>query len=116
MHTIVGAYGLPCRTGLTIGEFARYINDTYSIGCNLTVIPIEGWNRNLYYDETDQPWLLPSPSLNGLTANLLYVGYCIFEGVSTISEGRGTSKPFELVGAPWIDAALLRRKMEKKKL
>ena len=61
----------------------------------------------MYYDETDVPWLLPSPSLNGVTANLLYAGFCIFEGVSTISEGRGTSKPFELIGAPWLNTIAL---------
>lgn len=107
MHTIVGDYELPSRFALTMGEFARYINGEFSIGCDLTVIPVEGWTRNLYYDETDVPWLLPSPSLNGVTANLLYAGFCIFEGVSTISEGRGTSKPFELVGAPWLNASAL---------
>lgn len=116
MHTIVGDYELPSRTALTIGEFARYANGEFGIGCELTVIPVEGWSRELYYDETDVPWLLPSPSLNGLTANLLYAGYSVFEGVASISEGRGTSKPFELVGAPWIDGAALLEKMNTKHL
>lgn len=107
MHTIVGDYELPSRFALTMGEFAQYINGEYGIGCDLTVIPVDGWTRNLYYDETDVPWLLPSPSLNGVTANLLYAGFCVFEGVSTISEGRGTSKPFELIGAPWLNTAAL---------
>ena len=107
MHTIVGDYELPSRFALTMGEFARYINGEFGIGCDLTVIPVEGWTRELYYDETDVPWLLPSPSLNGVTANLLYAGFCIFEGVSTISEGRGTSKPFELIGAPWLNTPAL---------
>lgn len=107
MHTIVGDYELPSRFALTMGEFARYINGEFSIGCDLTVIPVEGWTRNLYYDETDVPWLLPSPSLNGTTANLLYAGFSIFEGVATVSEGRGTSKPFELIGAPWLNNAAL---------
>ena len=107
MHTIVGDYELPSRFALTMGEFARYINGEFHIGCDLTVIPVEGWSRRLYYDETDVPWLLPSPSLNGVTANLLYAGFCIFEGVSTISEGRGTSKPFELIGAPWLNTPAL---------
>jgi len=107
MHTIVGDYELPSRFALTMGEFAQYINGEFGIGCDLTVIPVEGWTRKLYYDETDVPWLLPSPSLNGVTANLLYAGFCIFEGISTISEGRGTSKPFELIGAPWLNTAAL---------
>ncbi len=116
MHTIVGDFELPSRTALTMGEFARYANSEYGIGCELTVIPTNGWTRSLYYDETNVPWLLPSPSLNSLDANLLYAGYCIFEGVSTLSEGRGTSKPFELVGAPWIDGVKLRREMDTKGL
>lgn len=116
MHTIVGDFELPSRTALTMGEFARYVNGEFHIGCALTVIPVAGWSRALYYDETDVPWLLPSPSLNSLTANLLYAGYCIFEGVTTVSEGRGTSKPFELTGAPWIDGAALRQKMDRKGL
>ncbi|MBR5225938.1 MAG: DUF1343 domain-containing protein [Clostridia bacterium] len=107
MHTIVGDYELPSRFAMTMGEFARYINGEFGIGCDLTVIPVEGWSRRLYYDETDVPWLLPSPSLNGVTANLLYAGFCVFEGVSTISEGRGTSKPFELIGAPWLNTPAL---------
>ena len=116
MHTIVGDFELPSRTALTMGEFARYVNGEFHIGCSLTVIPVAGWTRSLYYDETDIPWLLLSPSLNSLTTNLLYAGYCIFEGVSTISEGRGTSKPFELTGAPWINGAALRREMDRKGL
>ena len=116
MHTIVGDYELPSRTALTIGEFARYINAEFSIGCELCVIPVAGWARDMYYDDTDVPWLLPSPSLNGPTANLLYAGYCLFEGVSTVSEGRGTSKPFELVGAPWIDADALKEQMDRERL
>ena len=107
MHTIVGDYELPSRFALTMGEFAQYINGEFSIGCDLTVIPVEGWTREMYYDETDVPWLLPSPSLNSTTANLLYAGFCIFEGISTISEGRGTSKPFELIGAPWLNTSAL---------
>ncbi len=72
--------------------------------------------RKLYYDETDVPWLLPSPSLNSVTANLLYAGFCIFEGVATISEGRGTSKPFELIGAPWLHTIALIDGLKKRGL
>lgn len=112
MHTIVGDYELPSRTALTMGEFARYVNGEFGIGCPLTVVPVSGWKRNLYYDETDVPWLLPSPSLNSVEANLLYAGNCVFEGVSSVSEGRGTSKPFELIGAPWLDADTLLERMK----
>lgn len=115
-HTIVGDYELASRTGMTMGEFARYVNGEYAVGCDLTVIPVEGWRRDLYFDETDLPWLLPSPSLNGTTANLLYAGMCVFEGVRTVSEGRGTSKPFELIGAPWIDGRKLAARMTERGL
>ncbi len=108
--TIVGGWQLATRTAMTIGEFANYINGEFSLGCDLTVIPVDGWRRDLYFDDTDLPWMLPSISLPHTTANLLYAGMCVFEGVSSVSEGRGTSKPFELVGAPWLDAdALLQR-------
>lgn len=116
MHTIVGDYELASRTGLTLGEFARYINGEYALGCDLTVIPVKGWRRDCYLDETDLPWLLPSPSLNSVTANLLYAGMCVFEGVSSISEGRGTSKPFELIGAPWADGQAVAQRMAAKGL
>ena len=116
MHTIVGDYGLATRTAMTMGEFARYVNGEYGIGCDLTVIPLEGWTRGMYFDDTDLPWLLPSPSLPHATANLLYAGLCILEGVGTVSEGRGTTKPFELVGAPWLDADELQRRMERMEL
>ena len=114
MHTMVGDYRLAQRTGLTVGEFARYVNGEYKVGCDLHVVPLEGWKRKLYMDETDGPWVLPSPSLPPATANLLYAGMCVFEGVATINEGRGTTKPFELIGAPWMNgkevAALAQKK------
>ncbi len=116
MHTIVGDYGLPNRIGLTMGEFCSYINQTFSMGCPLHVVPLLGWKRHLYQDETQLPWVLPSPSLPHVTANILYAGMCIFEGVSSISEGRGTSKPFELIGAPWMDGDLVAQKMNNRKL
>lgn len=116
MHTIVGDYELATRTAMTIGEFARYANAEYGIGCDLTVIPLEGWQRSLFFDDTDLPWLLPSPSLPHATANLLYAGLCILEGVATLSEGRGTTKPFELVGAPWLNADELQRRMRREDL
>ncbi len=102
MHTMVGDYGLANRTGLTVGEFARYVKGEYGVDVELHVVPLQGWKRSLYMDETDVPWVLPSPSLPHATANLLYAGMCVFEGVATINEGRGTTKPFELIGAPWM--------------
>ena len=113
MHTVVADYELPTRIGLTMGEFCRYVNGAYGIGCDLTVLEAQGFKRHMYYDETDLPWVLPSPSLPSVDANLLYAGMCIFEGISSISEGRGTTRPFELIGAPWMDAAEITRRMRK---
>ena len=92
MHTMVGDYQLAIRTGMTIGEFARYVQGEFLPQADLTVVPLEGWKRSLYMDETDAPWVLPSPSLPHTDANLLYTGMCIFEGVATINEG----KPFTI--------------------
>lgn len=116
MHSIVGDYQLATRTALTMGEFITYVNQAYHVGCDLTVIPLQGWQRNLYFDDTDLTWLLPSPSLPNTNANLLYAGLCILEGVTTLSEGRGTSMPFELVGAPWIDSQELVGRLRKANL
>lgn len=116
MHTIVGDYGLATRTGLTVGEFCRYINRQFKIGCDLHIVPVSGWSRELYYDDTDLPYVLPSPSLPSVLANLLYPGMCLFEGVTSISEGRGTTKPFELIGAPWMEHRTLAERLNKRGL
>lgn len=116
MHTMVGDYQLAIRTGMTIGEFACYVRGEYLPEADLTVVPLLGWKRSLYMDETDAPWVLPSPSLPHPTANLLYTGMCIFEGVATINEGRGTTKPFELIGAPWMDSDEVVRRIRKRGL
>lgn len=111
MHTIVGDYRLATRTAMTTGEFCSYVNCEYGIGCDLHIVRAEGWERWMYYDDTDLPWVLPSPSLPSVDANILYVGMCLFEGVGSVSEGRGTSMPFSLIGAPWMDAAEIVRRM-----
>ena len=99
--SFVGKYPTASRTGLTIGEFARYINASEKIGCDLTVIPCENVVRSLFYDECDLPFVLPSPNLPSVDCALLYVGTCLIEGTN-LSEGRGTTKPFEFIGAPWF--------------
>ena len=99
--SFVGKYPTASRTGLTIGEFARYINASEGIGCDLTVIPCENVTKSMFYDEGDLPFVLPSPNLPSVDCALLYVGTCLFEGTN-LSEGRGTTKPFELIGAPWL--------------
>ncbi|GHU74708.1 hypothetical protein AGMMS49992_16960 [Clostridia bacterium] len=116
MHTVVGDYGLPTRTALTLGEFCRYVNGEFSVGCDLHVVKVEGWRRGLYYDETDLPWVLPSPSLPTTESNIIYAGMCIFEGIDNISEGRGTTQPFQLIGAPWMAGSEVAMRMRRRGL
>ncbi|MFC1853273.1 exo-beta-N-acetylmuramidase NamZ domain-containing protein [candidate division CSSED10-310 bacterium] len=100
--SFVGLYPLPVVHGLTVGEIASYINTSFNLGCELQVIACEGWQRAMYYDETGLVWIPPSPNMPTLQTALVYPGCCLFEGTN-ISEGRGTTLPFEMVGAPWID-------------
>lgn len=99
--SFVGKYATAARTGLTIGEFASYINATENLGCDLTVVPCENVRRAMYYEETGLPFVMPSPNIPTVDCALVYVGTCLFEGTN-LSEGRGTTKPFELFGAPWM--------------
>ncbi len=99
--SFVGKYATAARTGLTIGEFARYINESETIGCDLTVVPCEGVKRSAYFDETGLPFIMPSPNIPTVDTALVYVGTCLLEGTN-LSEGRGTTKPFEMLGAPWL--------------
>jgi uncharacterized protein YbbC (DUF1343 family) len=101
-QSFVGRYPIPMRHGLTIAEFARYINVFANIHCDLEVVPIHGWKRGMYFDETDLPWIAPSPNMPTVNTALVYPGQVIFEGTN-ISEGRGTTQPFEIMGAPFID-------------
>lgn len=102
MASIVGPYPLPMRHGFTLGELARYYNDIGQMGCELDVLPVSGWERDSYFDATGLPWVLPSPNLPTLDTALVYPGQVLLEGTN-LSEGRGTSRPFELCGAPFID-------------
>ena len=106
----VGMYQIPIRYGLTCGEIARYINKQDNINCKLYVIPMEGWNRNMFWSDTNLPWVQPSPNIPTPTSAIVYAGTCLFEGTN-VSEGRGTTKPFELIGAPWIKSLDLSDKL-----
>ncbi len=101
--SFVGRFPTPTRCGLTIGEFALMMNETESIGCDLTVVPLQGWKRDMYFDETDLCFIQPSPNIPTVDTAFVYIGTCIFEDTN-ISEGRGTTKPFEMIGAPWLDS------------
>ena len=105
MRSFVGPYELPIRYGMTMGEVASLVNAA-EIGCALTVVPMRGWRRDMVYDETGLPFAPSSPNLPTLDAMLLYPGTCLVEGTN-LSEARGTTKPFEYFGAPWIDAEAL---------
>ncbi|MHB1458931.1 MAG: exo-beta-N-acetylmuramidase NamZ family protein [Armatimonadota bacterium] len=100
--SFVGMYPVPVRHGLTVGEMALYLNTEHSIGAELTVVPCNGLTRQMWFDETGLPWVAPSPNMPTPQTALLYPGTCLIEGTN-VSEGRGTTKPFELIGAPWID-------------
>ena len=101
--SFVGRFPTPTRCGLTIGEFALTVNETENIGCDLTVVPLDGWKREMYYDDTDLVFIPPSPNIPSVDTAFAYIGTCIFEDTN-ISEGRGTTKPFEMIGAPWLDS------------
>lgn len=102
--SFVGRFPTPTRPGLTIGEFALMMNETENIGCSLSVVPMEGWKREMYYDNTDLVFIQPSPNIPTVDTAFPYIGTCIFEETN-ISEGRGTTKPFEIIGAPWLDSS-----------
>ena len=102
-ESFVGQFPIPMRHGMTMGELAKMFNDHFAIGAQLEVVPMEGWRRAMYADETDLPWVMPSPNMPTLDTAIVYPGTVLFEGVM-ISEGRGTTRPFELIGAPWIEA------------
>src|SRR5881296_4621681 len=101
--SFVGLYPLPTRHGMTIGELAGYLNDTHGLGCDLTVVPMLGWKRDMLWEDTRLPWVAPSPNMPTPDTARVYPGGCLVEGTN-LSEGRGTTRPFEWIGAPYLDA------------
>jgi Uncharacterized protein conserved in bacteria len=114
-RSFVGAYPLCMRYGLTIGEFAKMANQQENLHANLTVIPCKGWNRSWIFPDYNKVWVPPTMGIARFEAALLYPGTCLFESTN-ISEGRGTTVPFEIIGAPFVDAQLLANEMNAKKL
>jgi len=102
-ESFVGQYPIPMRHGMTIGELARLFNEEFDIGADLEVVGMEGWRRAMYHDDTGLPWVMTSPNIPTLDSAIVYPGTVLFEGTN-VSEGRGTTRPFELVGAPWVVA------------
>jgi uncharacterized protein YbbC (DUF1343 family) len=109
-ESFVGQFPIPLRHGMTIGELARFFNDGCGIGADLTVVMMDNWKRSMHYDDTGLPWVMPSPNMPTLDTAVVYPGTVLFEGTN-VSEGRGTTRPFELIGAPWVDAELLAEKL-----
>lgn len=102
-ESFVGAYRLPLCYGMTIGELANFINNEFDIEAELAIIQMKGWDRDMWFDQTELPWVPPSPNVPALDTAVVYPSTVLFEGTN-ISEGRGTTKPFEIIGAPWIRA------------
>jgi uncharacterized protein YbbC (DUF1343 family) len=102
--SFVGRYPMPMRHGLTIGELALLFNRQYGIDCDLTVLPMVGWHRSMFFMDTGLPWVAPSPNLPTPVSAMVYPGQVLWEGTN-ISEGRGTTQPFEIFGAPFLDPA-----------
>ena len=103
-RSFVGRYALPMRHGLTIGELAKLFNEHYKIGCDLEIIPMNGWRRSMFFNQTGLPWVAPSPNLPTPVSTMVYPGQVLWEGTN-VSEGRGTTLPFELFGAPYLNPA-----------
>jgi uncharacterized protein YbbC (DUF1343 family) len=101
--SFVGLHPLPVRHGLTIGEIARYVNVEHGVGAALTVVRMRGWRRRMLWEDTGLPWVAPSPNMPTPDTARVYPGGCLVEGTN-LSEGRGTTRPFEWVGAPYLDA------------
>lgn len=115
LRSFVGALPVPIRYGLTVGELARFARRSLGLDVDLDVVPLEGWTRRLWYDETGLPWVFPSPNVPTLETATVYPGTCLFEG-TTVSEGRGTTRPFELTGAPWVDGRRMAARLNAMRL
>jgi uncharacterized protein YbbC (DUF1343 family) len=100
-RSFVGLKPLPIRHGMTIGEIGHYLEDAFYPGIHYRVVPLQGWKRRMWFDETGLPWVLPSPNMPTLQTATVYPGMCLLEGTE-LSEGRGTARPFEFFGAPYI--------------
>lgn len=109
-ESFVGIVPMPVRHGMTTGELAQYFNTAFDFQAELTVLPMEGWQRSMWYDETGLPWVPLSPGMPQLSTAVVYPGACFLEGTN-LSEGRGTALPFETAGAPWLDGVALAERL-----
>ena len=111
-RSFTGYFPIVQRHGMTVGELALLFNTEYGIHCNLTVIPMEGWDRETFFDELPLIWVPPSPNIPSPQTALVYAGICLFEGTN-LSVGRGTTMPFQYLGAPYIDAYRLAEQLNR---
>jgi len=114
-ESFVGMFPIPMRHGMTIAELARLFNDQFGIGADLDVVAMDGWRRDMYFDETGRTWIMSSPNIPTFETTLVYPGAVLFEGTN-VSEGRGTTRPFELAGAPWVIAERFAEAMNRSAL
>jgi uncharacterized protein YbbC (DUF1343 family) len=112
LENFCALYPVPQRHAMTVGELARLYNTSFGIGCELDVVACDGWKRAEYYDATGLPWVMPSPNMPTLDTAIVYPGMCLLEATN-LSEGRGTTRPFELFGAPFIDGRALAAELER---
>lgn len=113
--SFIGEFAIPTRYGMTVGEYARYVNAAKGIGCELEVVECVGWKRHIYADQTDLLFVNPSPNIPSVNCAINYIATGIFEATN-ISEGRGTTRPFDMIGAPFVDAFALAECMNAQKL
>jgi uncharacterized protein YbbC (DUF1343 family) len=109
--SFVGRYPLPMRHGMTPGELARLFRGEFAVEAELHVVPLTGWTRAMHFEETGLPWRPPSPNMPSVESALHYPGTCLFEGTN-FSVGRGTDRPFQWIGAPWIDGETMVRELQ----
>ena len=113
--SFVGMHSIPVRHGRTIGELAQQFRDEVFLECRLSILPMKNWKREMWFDHTGLPWVMPSPNMPTLDTATVYPGMCLLEGTN-ISEGRGTTRPFEIFGAPFIDGEKLCNELSKLRL
>ncbi|PGS54192.1 exo-beta-N-acetylmuramidase NamZ domain-containing protein [Bacillus sp. AFS041924] len=113
--SFIGKYAIPLRHGMTVGELANLFNTEFRIGADLTVVKMKGWKRDMYYDDTPLQFIMPSPNMPTLDTAVVYPGAGLFESTN-LSEGRGTTRPFELIGAPYIDGTKLANALNNQNL
>ena len=113
--SFVGLYPIPVRHGMTIGELCLFVNDELDLDGDIEVVKLKGWKRGAFFEDTGLYWTVPTPNMPSFSTALVYPGMCLLEGTN-VSEGRGTTKPFEIFGAPWIGPFSFVKKLNKKKI